>query len=50
MGKKTAEEAIEAAKGLTFEKVWAAFMESDEQMEQQKKEAETPEGFKAREW
>ena len=40
MGKMTAEEAAEAAKGLTFEKVWMAFMESDERMEKQKKETE----------
>ncbi|MDR0221600.1 MAG: hypothetical protein LBI54_09385 [Lachnospiraceae bacterium] len=32
----TAEQAIEAAKGLTFEKVWAALMESRAQMEETK--------------
>ena len=34
----TAEQAAEAAKGLTFEKVWAAFMESRRMMEESKQE------------
>ena len=40
MGKMTAEQAAEAAKGLTFEKVWAAFMESRERMEQSEERME----------
>ena len=36
----TAEQAAEAAKGLTFEKVWAALMEGRLQMENAKKESD----------
>jgi len=34
----TAEEAAEAARGLTFEKVWAALMESRQRMEEDRRE------------
>ena len=34
----TAEQAAEAAKGLTFEKVWAALMESRQQMKESQME------------
>ena len=34
----TAEQAAEAAKGLTFEKVWAALMENRQQMQESQKE------------
>ncbi|MDR0998335.1 MAG: hypothetical protein LBL70_04650 [Treponema sp.] len=36
----TAEEAAEAAKGLTFEKVWAMFQETDKQIKEMSKEAD----------
>ena len=36
----TAEQAAEAAKGLTFEKVWAALMETRERMEASQKETQ----------
>ena len=36
----TAEQAAEAAKGLTFEKVWAALMESRVRMEEMQKETQ----------
>ena len=36
----TPEQAIEAAKGLTFEKVWAALMESRQQMAEYQKESQ----------
>ena len=42
----TAEQAVEAAKGLTFEKVWAALMESRMMMEESKKQREESD----REW
>ena len=38
MGYMTAEQAIEAAKGLTFEKVWAALMESRRKMDEYDKQ------------
>ena len=34
MERITAEQALEAAKGLTFEKVWAALMESRQLIEE----------------
>jgi esterase/lipase len=37
MDAMTAEQALEAAKGLTFEKVWAAMMESKARMEEESK-------------
>ena len=36
----TAEEAAEAAKGLTFEKVWAALMETRQRMEESQQETQ----------
>ena len=36
----TAEQAAEAAKGLTFEKVWAALMESRQRMEERMEESD----------
>jgi hypothetical protein len=36
----TAEQAIEAAKGLTFEKVWAALMESRQRMDESQQETQ----------
>jgi hypothetical protein len=39
MENMTAEQAIEAAKGLTFEKVWAALMESREESKQKWEES-----------
>ena len=36
----TAEQAAEAAKGLTFEKVWAALMENRQQMQESQKETQ----------
>jgi phenylalanyl-tRNA synthetase alpha subunit len=36
----TAEEAAEAARGLTFEKVWAMFQENREQMKEMSREAD----------
>ena len=36
----TAEQAAEAAKGLTFEKVWAALMETRQRMDESQKRAE----------
>ena len=38
MDSMTAEQALEAAKGLTFEKVWAAMMESRKDWEETKKQ------------
>ena len=38
MERMTAEQAAEAAKGLTFEKVWAAMMEANARMEESRKE------------
>jgi hypothetical protein len=47
MDAMTAEQALEAAKGLTFEKVWAALMESKAQMREEAKQMkETHEQFK----
>ena len=36
----TAEQAAEAAKGLTFEKGWAALMESRQRLEESREESE----------
>ena len=36
----TAEQAAEAAKGLTFEVVWAALMENRQQMQEMQKESQ----------
>jgi hypothetical protein len=40
MKKKTAEQVIEQSKGLTFEIVWAAMMESDARIEEYRRETE----------
>jgi len=46
----TAEQAIEAAKGLTFEKVWAALMESRQRMEESRREWEKQIAESDRKW